>query len=78
MHGGFLNIEVLSIVVSVLVNVLVDDVIRLVPWDGGVRGAGTAWNGRRKVFCLKLFIKLLCVREGGREGEREREKRKNL
>ena len=77
MHGGFLNIEVLSIVVSVLVNVLVnDDVIRLVPWDGGVRGAGTAWNGRRKVFCLKLFIKLLCVREGGRE--REREKRKNL
>ena len=52
-----MNIEVLSIVVSVLINVLVDDdVIRLLSWDGGVRGAGTAWNGRRKIICLKLFI----------------------
>ena len=58
MHRGFLNIiEILSIVVSVLINVLVnDDVIGLLPWDGGVRGAGTAWNGRRKIICLKLFI----------------------
>ena len=72
MYGGFLNIEVLSIVISVLVNVLInDDIIRY----GTARGPWTAGNGRRKIVRLKFFIKLLCVRERGGERERKRENR---
>ena len=53
MYGRFLNIEVLSIVISILINVLVnDDVIMLIRWDRSGSGAWTTGNGRRKVLCL--------------------------
>ena len=68
MHRRFLNIrEVLSIVVCVFVNVLInDDVIGFVWGDRSPSGAWTTGNGRRKVFRLQFFVKFLCVR-----GERE-------
>ena len=59
MHGGFY--EVLPIVISVLVDILVnDDVIGLVDVEWCVGGAGTTGNGRWKLLSLKLFIQFLC------------------